>query len=396
MEGNFGDGTFANAGSPASATTIVSNGTTVLAQVGNLYEFNPASGGTGPLLEYQGAYITAGQFGGAITPVGAMKTAGGYEVAWSLGGGQFIVWNTDSNGNYTSAATGILSGTSATLEAVEGNFGDGTFANAGSPASATTIASNGTTTLARLGNLYEFNPASGGTGPLLEYQGSYVTAGQFGSATIPVGATKTAGGYEVAWSLGGGQFIVWNTDATGNFSSAATGAIAGQSFTLEDLEVTFGEDLNGDGRLSTQLITTGPTVDLSSQSQSVTINLGANTASASAGLSVPSLAFLGTPDTIILGAGAATVEYALQPSSGIETIAGFVLGTAELNLDLSGAANSTLLAYDTKVNGNAAIALTSSSDPLHGIVLTNVTGGLTAATLLTSHTTFVGGHALIS
>ncbi len=395
VETNFGE-SFPNAGSLASTSTIVSNGTTVLAQVGNLYEFNPTSGGTGPLLEYQGSVVTFGQFGTGIAPVGVKQTGNGYEVAWSLGGGQFIVCNTDSNGNYTSAATGILSGTSATLEAVEANFGDGTFSNAGSPASPTTIASNGTTTLARVGNLYEFNPTSGGTGPLLEYQGSYVAAGQFGSAIVPVGAVKTATGYEVAWSLGGGQFIVWNTDNNGNYASAATGVVAGQSFTLEGLESTFGEDLNSDGRLSTQVIATGPTVDLSSQSQSATINLGANTASASAGLSAPSLAFLGTPDTIILGTGAAIVEYALQPSSGIETVAGFVLGTDELNIDLAGAANSTLLAYDTKINGNAAIALTSSSDPSHGIVLTNVSGGLTAATLLTSHTNFVGGHALIS
>ena len=66
--------------------------------------------------------ITFGQFGSAIAPVGAKQAGNGYEVVWNLGGGQFIVWNTDSNGNYTSAATGILSGTSATLEAVETNF----------------------------------------------------------------------------------------------------------------------------------------------------------------------------------------------------------------------------------------------------------------------------------
>ena len=247
-------------------------------------------------------------------------------------------------------------------------------------------------------NEYELNPSGGGTGPVLTLSGSPVTAGQFGAGIAPVGAMKTAsGGYEVAWGLGGNQFIVWNTDSSGNYTGAATGVVSGQSFILEDLEPSFQEDLNNDGRLSTQLITAGPTVDLSSQSAAATINLGSDTASASSGLSAPSLAFIGgTPDAITLGSGASIVEYALQPSSGIETVAGFVLGTHELNIDLNGAANSVLEAFNTTVNGSAAIALASSADLSHGIVLLNVSGGLNAASLLTSHTTFVGGHALIS
>src|SRR5208283_57166 len=127
------------------------------------------------------------QFGASITPVGAEKTATGYEVAWSLGANEYIVWNTDANGDFTSAATGVVSGTSQTLEAVEANFGDGAFPGAGTPASPPTqIATNSVTTLDQIGNLYELNPAGGGTGPLLEYQNSLVTAGELGGWT-PVG-----------------------------------------------------------------------------------------------------------------------------------------------------------------------------------------------------------------
>src|SRR5208283_4058816 len=75
---------------------------------------------------------------------------------------------------------------------------------------------------------------------------------QFGASITPVGAEKTATGYEVAWSLGSNQYIVWNTDANGDFTSAATGVVSGASYALEDLELSFGENLNGDG-------TTGPT-----------------------------------------------------------------------------------------------------------------------------------------
>jgi hypothetical protein len=42
----------------------------------------------------------------------------------------------------------------------------------------------------------------------------------------------------------------------------------------------------------------------------------------------------------------------------------------------------------------SAISIASSADPTHGVVLLNLTGQ-TAATLLATHTTFAGGHALI-
>jgi hypothetical protein len=280
---------------------------------------------------------------------------------------------------------------------VEANFSE-TCPGGGSPASTTTIATNGTTTLVQVGNLFALNPTSG-TGPLLEYQGNYVAAGEFGASVTPVGAEKTASGYEVAWSLGGDEYVVWNTDSNGNYTSEATGVVSGQSFALEDLEPAFGEDLNGDGRLSVVLVTSagpGNTVDLADQTQATTINLGGNTASVSAGLNAPSLAFIGTPDAITLGSSADTIEYALAPSSGIETIAGFILGQDELNIDLMGAANSALQLYNTTVGGAHAIAIASSADPTHGLVLLNMPTSDTAAALLASHVTFSGGHALIS
>ena len=36
----------------------------------------------------------------------------------------------------------------------------------------------------------------------------------------PIGAEKTASGYEVAWKSGADLYTVWNTDAQGNFSIA--------------------------------------------------------------------------------------------------------------------------------------------------------------------------------
>src|SRR5208283_525763 len=111
----------------------------------------------------------------------------------------------------TSSATGVLTGTSPTIEAMEANFGED-FAGSPEPTPVpitSSINTDGVTTLAQVGNLYELYPASGGgSGPLLEYQGSVVTAG---GAWTPVGAKQTGNGYEVAWyDSSSNEYIVWN------------------------------------------------------------------------------------------------------------------------------------------------------------------------------------------
>ena len=63
--------------------------------------------------------MTAGQFGG-YNPIGAEKTASGYDVAWKMAGAdQFTVWGTDNNGNYLSTIVGVVSGESTALEQIE-------------------------------------------------------------------------------------------------------------------------------------------------------------------------------------------------------------------------------------------------------------------------------------
>ena len=70
---------------------------------------------------------------------------------------EYTVWNTDLNGNYTTSATGVLTGSSQELEAVEGYFGE-QFAGAGTPATPQTP-TNGITPI---GDLFELT-AGGGT-----------------------------------------------------------------------------------------------------------------------------------------------------------------------------------------------------------------------------------------
>ena len=64
----------------------------------------------------------AGQFVG-WTPIGAVQTATGYDVAWeNTSANEYTVWSTDSNGNYTGNLIGAVSATSTALEAFEPIF----------------------------------------------------------------------------------------------------------------------------------------------------------------------------------------------------------------------------------------------------------------------------------
>ena len=102
---------------------IQKDGSTSLTEVANHYYDLDGSSGSGPALKYKGANVTAGEFG-RWTPIGAVQTASGYDVAWkNTGTGQYTVWSTDSNGNYKGNLTGgAVSGTSSALESLEPIF----------------------------------------------------------------------------------------------------------------------------------------------------------------------------------------------------------------------------------------------------------------------------------
>jgi len=157
--------------------------------------------------------------------------------------------------------------------------------------------------------------------------------------------------------------------------------------------------LNGDSKLASLTVsgTTGAdTLNLTGSTVAATINLNGDTASVSAGLSAATMSFIGTPDVITLGTGAATIGFTLAAAGGIETIANFQYGHDQLVINLSGAANSVLMAANTTVNGVNAISLYSSASPTHGIVLLGMSSTLTASNLLSAHTTFSGGQAVIT
>ena len=227
-------------------TVIEQAGATKLVEIGNDYFFYPVAGGTGPELMYGGTPWAAGQ---AWAPIGVEKTSGGYEVAlFNASSHLYTIWNTDSSGNVLNASLAGVSGTNTALESIETSFqqdlnGDGTI---GIPAATgTTIEAFGVTKLVQVGNDYFFNPVAGGTGPELMYGGAPWAAGQ---AWAPIGVEKISGGYEVALlNASTHLYTIWNTDSSGNVLGASLANASGTSAALESAEVSFQQDLNGDG-----------------------------------------------------------------------------------------------------------------------------------------------------
>ncbi|MCJ2093760.1 hypothetical protein MKK67_14855, partial [Methylobacterium sp. J-072] len=160
-------------------------------------------------------------------PMGAEKTATGYQVAWKVtGADQYTVWNADANGNFTGYAVGTVSGSDPSLLRLEKSFAQDLNSDGQIGVVPKTIEAFGATRLDQAGSGF-FLDDSTGSGPSLKYGGSDVTMGQFAGWT-PMGAEKTATGYQVAWKVtGADQYTVWNADANGNFTGYAVGTVSG-------------------------------------------------------------------------------------------------------------------------------------------------------------------------
>ena len=198
-----------------------------------------------------GAAVTVGEYPG-WTLIGAEQVAGGgYDVALkNASTGQYSVWSTNSNGNYLSSLVTHVAGNSIALESLENTFHqdlnrDGTIGLVGTRSNR-----HGSTSLLKVGNDYDLENISSGTGPELQRGGAAVTVGEYPGWTL-IGAEQVAGGgYDVALkNASTGQYSVWSTNSNGNYHSSLITHVAGNSIALESLENTFHQDLNHDGTI---------------------------------------------------------------------------------------------------------------------------------------------------
>jgi len=223
---------------------IDSSGSTALTQVAGVYLLAADDGSLGPQLSYGGALVSPGQFG-AWTPIAAERTPDGYELVWKMGAAQFILWDTDSSGHWSSQGA-VMSGASPALQILEASFQQD-FNGDGSILPRSVVEASGSTALAQVANVYLLSAADGSAGPSLKYGGAAVSPGLFGEWT-PIAAERTGSGYQVAWKMSGDQYILWATDSSGNWQSQGS-AISGGSSALQSREPAFQQDLNGDGTI---------------------------------------------------------------------------------------------------------------------------------------------------
>ncbi|MCA0304187.1 MAG: hypothetical protein LCH95_17410 [Proteobacteria bacterium] len=231
------------------ATDIETAGVTTLARVGDAYFLYAHGTTTGPQLAYNGAAVTAGMFGG-WTPIGVEASGTGYTVAWkNAGADQYTLWTLDGGGAYVANALGVVSGSSAALQAAETAFAQDLDGNGTVGIVATDIETVGATTLAQVGDAYLLYAHGTTTGPRLSLGGAAVTAGQFGG-WVAIGVEAVGSGYQVAWKLSGVDlYTAWSLDGAGNYLANVIGLLAGASAGVKALEAVVGQDLNGDGTI---------------------------------------------------------------------------------------------------------------------------------------------------
>jgi Tryptophan-rich Synechocystis species C-terminal domain len=226
---------------------VESAGVTRLVNVADSYFMYQGSGTSGPRLKVSGSVFMTGQFG-AWMPLGAEVVGGNYQVVFKNGSAdQWVEWFTDSDGNYQ-ASTGMLSGSSYTMQALEVSFGQDFNGNGMTGPVTTTIESVGATRLVRIADSYFLYNQGTTTGPQLKINGTYASTGQLGS-WAPIGAEQVNGNYQIVFQNGvASQYVVWFTDSSGNYQ-ANTAQVSGSSWLVQGLEIGFGQNLNGDGQL---------------------------------------------------------------------------------------------------------------------------------------------------
>jgi serralysin len=375
----------------APVTTVIEAlGSTSLTRVGSNYYLDSISTGTGPELKYGGAVVTVGEFG-SIALVGAERTASGYDIAWQLPGtNQFTFWTTDSNGNYISNITGLVSGNSFAVESLEPIFGQDLNGDGTIGVTASLIKTDVTTSLLQIAdNYYAY---VGGVGPELKYGGAAVTVGEFGNIA-PIGAVQTASGYDIAWQVPGtDEFTFWTTDSNGNYLSNIAGLVSGNSIAVESLEINFGQDLNGDGMI-------GPPSSLIQRDGSTSLLEIAGNYYVYVGGSGPELKYGGAP--LMVGEfGAIAPIGAVQTANGYD-IAWKIPGTSELTFwaaDSNGnytsnitglvsgnsfAVESLETTFGQDLNGDGTIGVTAS------LIKTDVTTSLLQ--IADNYYAYVGG-----
>jgi len=215
-----------------------------------------------------------------------------------------------------------------------------------------TIEAFGSTSLVADGSHYFLQP-NGGSAVELSNGGSPVVAGQYGQ-WAPIAANQTASGYQVVWKLtGADQYLAWNTDSSGNCVSGALDPTSGTSTALKAMEVSFQQDLNGDGYK-------GLVLNGSSGGQTLTAGNSSTT-------------LIGGPSDVLNG-GAGADTFVFKTDFGSNTVNNFTPGADVLQFGQSMFASaSAVLADAQQVGSDVMIAFDAHNVvTLHNVQLADL------------------------
>ena len=351
-------------------------GSTSLTAVADEYFLYGASG-SGPVLQADGAVVVAGEFG-AWVPIGAVQTANGYEVAWDLpGANEYLVWSTDSSGNYTGTIIGATAANDYALESIETTFnqdlnGDGVVGLYAAPGTALQI------------NASLAGPSGStliGTSATLELQGADSASVTFrgSTGTLQLDDAPTFSGQIFNFTGNGSLSGSDQIDLRDINYNSVQDSYAKGVLTVTDgsntAELSFGGtytlanfDLASDGGGGTIVYdppaptpssqnTTVPDATLTGPSEKATIGTGATLEFAAA--NSESVTFTGSTGTLILD-GFASAGQAFNFSG---TVSGFAGQDA---IDLAGIAFDAETTLGYSANSNKTEGTLSLTDITHG------------------------------
>ncbi|MBR1130088.1 M10 family metallopeptidase C-terminal domain-containing protein [Bradyrhizobium iriomotense] len=352
----FADGTVASTNLlPSGIDTF---GSTSVALTGGLYYLINISTGAGPTLKYGGAAVIAANYS-TWSVIGAEQvTGGGYDVVWKdSANAHYSVWSTDSAGNFltTLGSAPEMLGTDVALKALEPTLqqdlnGDGTIGLPVIPG--VMIESFGSTAaVLNSGNYYLIDLATG-TGPTLKNSGAAVIASNYGTWSVIGAEQVTGGGYDVVWkNSADSHYMVWSTDSAGNFLTTLGSAseMLGTDGSLKALEPTLHQDLNGDGRIGSPVIS------------GVTIEAFGSTAAAlySGNYYLDDLSTGTGPTLKYAGAAVIAANYSTWSVIGAEQVAGGGYDVVWKN-----SANAHYSVWSTNSSGNFVTTLGSAPEML--------------------------------
>jgi tryptophan-rich protein/subtilase family protein/Big-like domain-containing protein len=231
---------------------------------------------------------------------------------------------------------------------------------------------NGSASLTESGNAYFVS--DGGAPVALQFAGTQIlTTNQW----VPIGIEWAGSGYEVAWKYtGADQYVIWNADGNGNYTSTALGPVSGTSTGLEALEPSFNADLNGDGHIgvppaAAATVAAGASLDIaapSNQTVTFTAGTGSLVLNDPEGFTGQIAAFTGTApdaahsDTIdLIGINYDSSQFSesYNASTGLLTVsdgsntASFTFDNFNATLDFASDGNGGTLITDPPATGSA-------------------------------------------